>query len=564
MIQTSSAQPRASSEPASDLIEQLERVLRRKAAADPEVAILLELAAGWLGNIAFESRAGDTPSLSAVVMDSHAPIAAGDPASALVEPKGGASTPDVPVHASVPAPSVAPMLRPLAPIEVMSPQAADLPPTPESIAALVRSFGKPMVSPRIAPTVTPPTRLLDESPHRTIEDLRFVAKRMALKVRACEWAIERYEAGMDFSSVKPGYEELRATAGTMQPCYLWMLEKSTAQIRPEDWRQLAGCYQACAVVLECILEYPDHYQSDDTLLLLLGETQSAILAAIIAAGSPEIGTDRDQHQVFEWCRDEGDARRCFNQFLTLNHLADPSTHAGMKARAERLRDTLRSRKDREKVRRRGLNTIRYHAGQLLDGGENSQHHWLRIGEGIDDALAAGTPASLPELVEMLIPVVDDIPEEVWDRQGTRQVLRYVDERIAQQQASEQEERPAPRPTTPEMLKVRQALRGSVVVLVGGDSRRHSKDAIEREFELAELKWISSKEHTSLTTFTPAIEDPETRLVMVMTRWSSHAYEDLQEIAERSGKVFVRLPRGYNPSQMAHEIAAQASEQLGME
>lgn len=319
----------------------------------------------------------------------------------------------------------------------------------------------------------------------------------------------------------------------------------------------------CRETLKTIVEFPDAYRSQDDLLKLLGETQSAIRAGMTACGAVPRWIDGDQQDVFTWCRDEGDARRVFNVFLSLDRLADPSLSGGMLARVRKIREDLQESARSEKQRHRGLNTIRYHVGQIEDADEGSDHHWNRIAEGIGQVLRSGAAASNPELVEAIVPVADDVPESFLDRPGVRDVLRYVDQRLAADEVRQQQFPLTTRATTPEVLRVREALRGSRMVLIGGESRPHSRDLLEREFELSELDWQDSREHQSITAFEASVARPETRLVVLMIRWSSHSFEGVQEVCERNGKVFVRLPGGYNPSQVARQIVAQASEQLGI-
>jgi hypothetical protein len=52
------------------------------------------------------------------------------------------------------------------------------------------------------------------------------------------------------------------------------------------------------------------------------------------------------------------------------------------------------------------------------------------------------------------------------------------------------------------------------------------------------------------------------LVLLAIRWSSHAFGDVKQFCDRHGKPLVRLPGGYSPNQVAAQILAQGSEQLG--
>lgn len=436
---------------------------------------------------------------------------------------------------------------------------------PEQLRTLLDGLGSGKVSPIVREPVAP-ARAASIAQRRSVQELEVVAQRLELKADACAWAVRRHDADaaeMGFKFVKDEYESLRARADTMQPCYLWMIHKDSVFIARVDWERLEACYRACAEAVRCVTEFPDEYEQSDELLRLAGEAQSAIRAAMSSCGAHPRWTDLDQQFVFDWCLEEGGRRRVFNEFLALDRLADPSLHAGLRARIGNARREIAGRRQRQKQRRRGLNTIRYHIGQLRDDAEHSGHHWLRIAEGAAEVLASGAEPSDPDLVSALAPVADDLPAEFVKHEGLHAALRFVDDQLAAAERQEDDAPSARREPTPEILRVREALRGTTVVLIGGSPRRHAAEMIEREFELAQLDWLHSKEHGSIAPFEAAIARPETSLVIVMIRWSSHSFEEVQEMCRKHAKVYVRLPGGYNPAQIAHQVVEQASEQLGI-
>ena len=54
---------------------------------------------------------------------------------------------------------------------------------------------------------------------------------------------------------------------------------------------------------------------------------------------------------------------------------------------------------------------------------------------------------------------------------------------------------------------------------------------------------------------------KTLLVIVAIRWSSHSFENVDELCRKYGKLYVRLPGGYNANQVAKQILDQVGEQL---
>jgi hypothetical protein len=118
--------------------------------------------------------------------------------------------------------------------------------------------------------------------------------------------------------------------------------------------------------------------------------------------------------------------------------------------------------------------------------------------------------------------------------------------------------------TAEVKEARRLLGGRSIALIGGICRRESQEALETALGLKELIWIETREHQSIATFEPAIARPDLALVLLAIRWSSHAFGDVKQFCERYGKPLVRLPGGYSPNQVAAQILAQCSGQLGGE
>ncbi len=55
---------------------------------------------------------------------------------------------------------------------------------------------------------------------------------------------------------------------------------------------------------------------------------------------------------------------------------------------------------------------------------------------------------------------------------------------------------------------------------------------------------------------PFIARADVDAVLLAIRWSSHSYGDVRAICEKYGKEFFRLPAGYNPNQVAHQLLQQ--------
>ena len=108
----------------------------------------------------------------------------------------------------------------------------------------------------------------------------------------------------------------------------------------------------------------------------------------------------------------------------------------------------------------------------------------------------------------------------------------------------------------EVQAVAERLANKVMVVIGGERRPHACDALKSAFRLKDLIWISTREHESVDHFEPYVARPEVDTVLLAIRWTSHSYGEVRDFCEKHGKRFVRLPGGYNPNQVAHQILQQ--------
>jgi hypothetical protein len=106
------------------------------------------------------------------------------------------------------------------------------------------------------------------------------------------------------------------------------------------------------------------------------------------------------------------------------------------------------------------------------------------------------------------------------------------------------------------------LAGKSVVLIGGSPRPNSHAALKAALDIKELLWIETRVHESIDKFEPYIARSDVALVLLAIRWSSHSFGEVKQFCDRYDKPMVRLPGGYNPNQVAAQILAQCSRQLG--
>jgi hypothetical protein len=190
--------------------------------------------------------------------------------------------------------------------------------------------------------------------------------------------------------------------------------------------------------------------------------------------------------------------------------------------------------------------------------DQSEDHWRAVAATVDELVTDGLPTSNRELREVLLPVIETLPELTEFPQGFQAVLREVDRFMATCPPPESLVVSQP---APQVLEVAQLLRGKSMVLIGGDRRAGACKSLKEAFGLSELFWIETQDHDSIEKFEPYVARPEVAVVVLAIRWSSHSYGEVSTFCDRFGKPLVRLPGGYNPNQVAAQIMRQCSDRL---
>lgn len=418
--------------------------------------------------------------------------------------------------------------------------------------------------PSTAP-VEPARRAVDEGLPPGPPALDLVVRRAMLKHDCCRWAIERRRRQAeraDFETfIKPRDAELLAAARSLPSCYVWPLDPFMS-LPPDEVLELASqCYRNLARAAEHAAQVHAARAEAETLeraYALLAEAQSAVRALMRRL---DLRDDADQFEAFRWLRLRTEEDQVYIQrHMRLNDPADPERAGELEARLHEARDAWDASRRAIEQRDRLLNRVRYHARLLREHrGEEGDRDWQRLYDSILELLAGGLPPSNVALREALLPIAEDMPETLGTDPRFQRVLHELDRYLASRELEPSP--PVGERLDEEVSRARALLRGRVVVLIGGERRRETAARLERIFELAELRWINTREHQSTSDFVPAIARPETALVMLAVRWASHSFEDAADACARYGKAFVRLPRGYGANQIAREVLRQASRAL---
>ena len=406
------------------------------------------------------------------------------------------------------------------------------------------------------------TRLHAEAHAEQEVDLSEVQQRCMIKAEGARWSVRRQRRLADGAiyelDIEPTDREI-IQKGRAVGTYLWMNSPDGPCPQEAALCDLADCFEtaasAIALVRGILNETPVNREELESSLKLLAEAQCMLRAATTAAGWEK---DADQTAIHIWLRGATWRYRVYiSRYMKATDNADPAEWSHLAARIDELDGQIQQRESFTKKRRQLFGQLRYHLGRIERDGD-SDHQWEKVITSVDELVAIGLQPSSIELREALLPFVDRLPEAEFPP-NLKLVLREIDRFLAL--------RPEPERIQPDeasdrkIEQVRNLLEGRKVALVGGSRRLAAAKALKDAFGLSELNWIASENHESVKTFEPGVADGEVALVLLAIRWSSHSYGDLQDYCDKYGKPLVRLPAGYNPAQVAHQILEQASERL---
>ena len=228
-------------------------------------------------------------------------------------------------------------------------------------------------------------------------------------------------------------------------------------------------------------------------------------------------------------------------------LSDRVQHLGLQ---------VQDRQQRGRRYESALKRARYHAKRLLncDAGDRP-HDWQVLIGTIDEMVKNGTPPSSVDLRELLVNLVDQVPD-VPLPENVQFVMREVDRFLATRPVVEAEEEGME--ATEEVKRVAKWLAGKVLVLIGGVPRPHAREALRRAVGVKEVDWVETREHESFAPLETHVARPDVAVVLLAIRWTSHAYGNVEQFCAQHDKPLVRLPAGYNPNQVAVQIIQQCS------
>ncbi len=204
-------------------------------------------------------------------------------------------------------------------------------------------------------------------------------------------------------------------------------------------------------------------------------------------------TDPDQEYAHEWIRATAARQRIYlGRHMRADDLADPTRWSSLLTRIEEARCDYKT-----PLQMSRLDRIRHHSERIRQG-KGGEEDWSVILETVAGLVGDGMPPSNRELRELLISIIDDVPDMEEPPRGFRLVLREIDRYLANRlppvETSLHHEQSAA------VKEVARLLSGRSIVLIGGIRRREAQHTLKKLFGLDSLLWIETKEHQSVESF----------------------------------------------------------------
>lgn len=390
-----------------------------------------------------------------------------------------------------------------------------------------------------------------------------ISSRCEAKARACHWTIERLalmNCGANYATDIVPRDRQIIDGGKLCGCFLWMSTRSSPM--PDDlsaYSDVAECYRCLGAALRLFGDNKTTIIADKSLLHsqleLVAEAQSALRSAVHGVGGV---SDQDQVDAYWWVRQAASENSFYiERYMREVDSADPNAWSDLSRRISQFCEQVENRTMMLRDKRRLIVKCRYQVEQAIIG--DKWIEWEAVARTVDELVRSGTPPSDLRIRALLLPHVDVIPSLPANTNGFQFALRET--RRFQLLSTDQPIDDESDESFPSVGVAAELLNGKKVVLIGGEERKASKEAIEQELLLEELVWVPCKHGQPVSSFERYVAQNDVTAVLLAIRWSSHAFTDLRLICRKHGKPLIRLPAGYSPNQVAAQIMNQASTQL---
>ena len=199
------------------------------------------------------------------------------------------------------------------------------------------------------------------------------------------------------------------------------------------WEDVAGCFDVVAMVISLLRQVVVDVEKNrglfEQILDLAAEAQSALRMAVQAVDAKP---DNDQDKVFNWLRHTATEHQIFiRRFLRLDDPADPTNWHDLQERISDVDAQMEAIRKQEKQKANLLGKGKYHARRILEG-HGSADDWQKVVAAVDSLVNDGIPPSNSDIRDMLVPIIDDMPDEMEVPPGFQRVLGEIDRYLASQ------------------------------------------------------------------------------------------------------------------------------------
>lgn len=416
---------------------------------------------------------------------------------------------------------------------------------------------------RSAVVPAPPSEV--ESPEREDVDLALVVERSRLKAASCRLFMRRRATADDPLTERQMLAEMNGMierARSLRGCFLWVFWRDETQPEDDRLELIARNYEALAEGAELchtiLQSSPGVEQTHiETGFQMLAEANSALRQAL--RWTWLTNPDTDQDEAHDWLRRQTWERQIFvPRYMKVSDPGDPQRAPDLLGEIRSLAALLSERKAAVSRHESLFKRLRYHARRAPPEGTADPHDCQRINDCVEDLLDSGVRPDDARLRVALGDLrADAFPAETPPGKFVLDVLSTFEgaERVSAAVLSESR-------WSERVLEARDLLKGSSVVVVGGERRPDAVDRLKEAFELDHVEWMALSEHGSAASLRAPISRRHTSLVIVLTKLTGHLHaEEARTYAREAGVPMVTMPAGYNPEQVAVQVLSQAADRL---
>jgi hypothetical protein len=307
------------------------------------------------------------------------------------------------------------------------------------------------------------------------------------------------------------------------------------------------------------------------ILKLFAEVQNVVRVEAEQAGKP---IPPEQSTAFQWlkhtCGENAEAIH-IERFMRKEDRADPANNPELARRVLTISKSVANFRERE----RGFEQLKLYCQQLTPSGIALNPgmeipFWEQVNKCVMQLTAAGMKPSDPRARGILLPIIDNIPEQLVDENGNvisqgieisnefQQVLNSIYEYTVQQPVSAEE---ATDSVTEDVIRVRGMLQDKILVIVGGIPKPQPAQRLKNSFKCREVRWLEATKQDRVSDFRPSLSGAA--VVVLITRLIGHKHNDIRDMCREAGIPCIHTPfsAGYNPNTIAAEIIRKASDRL---